>query len=97
MTGRGTMLNISRWTLKEGSYRAIQRFYNTILSWYMIVGSFNNYLFNPESDYHRRRNHHIKIGTRDLWFRSFLFLIVWESDPGFIGAIHPTQPELNPR
>ena len=28
-----TMRNISRWTSKGGSYRTIQRFYNTLLPW----------------------------------------------------------------
>ena len=31
MSGRVTMLGISRWAEKEGSYRTIQRFYNTVL------------------------------------------------------------------
>jgi IS4 transposase len=33
MTGRVTMLNISRWTEKGGSYRTIQRFFSTSLPW----------------------------------------------------------------
>ncbi len=33
MTGRVTMLGISRWTDKGGSYRTIQRFFNTKLLW----------------------------------------------------------------
>ncbi len=32
-SGRITMLGISRWTEKGGSYRTIQRFYHTVLSW----------------------------------------------------------------
>jgi putative transposase len=32
-SGRITMLGISRWTEKGGSYRTIQRFYHTALSW----------------------------------------------------------------
>ncbi|MCG9126770.1 transposase [Candidatus Poribacteria bacterium] len=52
MTGRVTMLNISRWTSKGGSYRTIQRFYNTVLPWSMMCWLFfKNYLFDPESDY----------------------------------------------
>ena len=30
MTGRVTMLNISRWTGQGGSYRTVQRFFNTV-------------------------------------------------------------------
>ncbi len=33
MTGQVTMLNISRWTSKGGSYRTLQRFFNTVLPW----------------------------------------------------------------
>ena len=33
MTGSVTMRNISRWTQKGGSYRTIQRFYNTVIPW----------------------------------------------------------------
>jgi len=33
MTGRVTMLGLSRWTEKGGSYRTIQRFFNTTVSW----------------------------------------------------------------
>jgi hypothetical protein len=32
-SGRITMLGLSRWTEKGGSYRTIQRFYGTIVSW----------------------------------------------------------------
>jgi hypothetical protein len=31
MTGGVSMRNISRWTSKGGSYRTIQRFYNTLI------------------------------------------------------------------
>jgi len=33
MTGRVTMLGISRWTEQGGSYRTIQRFYNSVIGW----------------------------------------------------------------
>ena len=33
MTGRVTMLGISRWTEKGGSYRTIQRFFNSSIGW----------------------------------------------------------------
>jgi len=33
MTGRVTMLNISRWTEKGGSYRTVQRWYYTVVPW----------------------------------------------------------------
>ncbi len=36
MTGRVTMLGISRWTEQGGSYRTIQRFYNTSIVWLKV-------------------------------------------------------------
>ena len=33
MTGRVTMLGLSRWTEKGGSYRTIQRFFNSPIRW----------------------------------------------------------------
>ena len=30
MTGRVSMLNLSRWTSEGGSYRTVQRFFNTV-------------------------------------------------------------------
>ena len=33
MTGRVTMLGLSRWAGNGGSYRTIQRFFNTTVSW----------------------------------------------------------------
>jgi hypothetical protein len=36
MTGRVTMLGLSRWTEKGGSYRTIQRFYNTNIVWLKV-------------------------------------------------------------
>jgi len=36
MTGRVTMLGLSRWAGKGGSYRTVQRFYNTVLPWPLL-------------------------------------------------------------
>src|SRR5438876_401276 len=33
MTGRVTMLGISRWTGSGGSYRTVQRFFATVIPW----------------------------------------------------------------
>lgn len=33
MTGRVTMLGMSRWTESGGSYRTVQRFFNTTIAW----------------------------------------------------------------
>ena len=52
MTGRVTMLNISRWTSKGGSYRTGQRFFNTVVPWTTLFWVFfRTHLFDRESDY----------------------------------------------
>lgn len=52
MSGRVTMLNISRWTLQGGSYRTIQRFFNTTIPWQMICWLFfRTHLLDRKSDY----------------------------------------------
>ena len=52
MTGSLTMRNISRWTQKGGSYRTIQRFYNTVIPWGTLSWVFfRTHLFDPESVY----------------------------------------------
>ncbi|MCK5818696.1 MAG: transposase [Psychromonas sp.] len=33
MTGRITLLSINRWTEKAGSYRALQRFFESHINW----------------------------------------------------------------
>ena len=52
MTGRITMLSISRWAEKGGSYRTIQRFFGSVLPWSeMKVKFFATPLFNPQHEY----------------------------------------------
>ena len=52
MTGRVTMLGISRWTEKGGSYRTIQRFFGKKLPWLQISWLFvRHHLLNPEDEY----------------------------------------------
>ena len=36
LTGRVTMLGISRWTGKGGSYRTVQRFFQTVIPWPLV-------------------------------------------------------------
>ena len=40
MTGRVTMLGLSRWTDKGGSYRTIQRFFYTVIPWAQVFWTF---------------------------------------------------------
>ena len=52
MTGQVTMLNISRWTSEGGSYRTVQRFFNTVIPWGSIYWVFfRTYLLDRESPY----------------------------------------------
>ena len=52
MTGQVTMLNISRWTSEGGSYRTVQRFFNTVIPWGTVYWVFfRKYLLDRESAY----------------------------------------------
>lgn len=52
MTGRTTMLGISRWTDKGGSYRTIQRLYHTKISWADVLWTvFQKWLWDPREEY----------------------------------------------
>jgi len=52
MTGRITMLSISRWAEEGGSYRTIQRFYNSTIPWGMVLWLFfKAHLYRPGTDY----------------------------------------------
>src|SRR6266550_5483683 len=52
MTGRVTMLGISRWTGQGGSYRTIQRFFATTLPWANLFWLFfRTHLFRADDVY----------------------------------------------
>jgi putative transposase len=52
MTGRVTMLGMSRWTDKGGSYRTIQRLFATGIPWALVFWLFfRQQLFNPDEVY----------------------------------------------
>ena len=49
MTGRVTMLGISRWTEEGGSYRTIQRFYQSVINWAKVNWVLiRHHLLDPE-------------------------------------------------
>lgn len=52
ISGRITMLGLSRWTEKGGSYRTIQRFYHTVLPWEAIQWLFFQIRFLKPADEH---------------------------------------------
>jgi hypothetical protein len=52
ITGRVTMLGLSRWAEKGGSYRTIQRFFYTVIPWTQVFWDFfHEHLHDPEDDY----------------------------------------------
>jgi len=52
MTGRVTMLGISRWTGVGGSYRTVQRFFSTLIPWASLFWLlFRSHLFDPDDLY----------------------------------------------
>src|SRR5438093_8551188 len=52
MTGRVTMLGISRWAGKGGSYRTVQRFFATLLPWASLLWLFfRTQLFHRDDVY----------------------------------------------
>ena len=52
MGGRVTMLGLSRWAGKGGSYRTVQRFFNTVIAWPTVFCNFfMRHLFLPGTEY----------------------------------------------
>src|SRR5262244_4186017 len=52
MTGRVTMLGISRWAGKGGSYRTVQRFFSTVIPWAILFWVFfRHHVYCPDEVY----------------------------------------------
>lgn len=52
MTGRVTMLGISRWSEKGGSYRSVQRFFSTAIPWAQVFWAFlREHLLDRQNTY----------------------------------------------
>jgi putative transposase len=52
MTGRVTMLGLSRWTAKGGSYRTLQRFFYAIIPWAQVfLAFFREHLLDQRDTY----------------------------------------------
>ena len=52
MTGRVTMLGLSRWTEKGGSYRTLQRFFATVVPWTaLLVQFFQTHLWQRDHEF----------------------------------------------
>jgi len=52
MSGRVTMLGLSRWAGQGGSYRTVQRFFNAVISWpNLFCQFFGRHLYRPGGEY----------------------------------------------
>jgi len=52
MTGRVTMLGLSRWAGKGGSYRTVQRFFATVIPWATLLWVFfRHHVYRPGEGY----------------------------------------------
>jgi len=52
MSGRVTMLGLSRWAGKGGSYRTVQRLFNAVISWPDVFCKFfMRHLYRPGAEY----------------------------------------------
>jgi DDE superfamily endonuclease len=52
MSGRVTMVGIARWSEQGGSYRTVQRFYNRVIPWGMVLWLFfEAYLYQEKTEY----------------------------------------------
>jgi len=52
MSGQVTMLGVSRWTEKGGSYRTVQRFYNKVIPWGLVLWLvFRTHLYREGDEY----------------------------------------------
>lgn len=52
LSGRVTMLGLSRWAGKGGSYRTVQRCFNAVICWPQIFCNFFvGHLYHPDEEY----------------------------------------------
>jgi putative transposase len=85
MTGRVTMLGISRWAGTGGSYRTIQRWFYTISPWtQVLVCFFHQHLFQPNAIYILAGDEVVvtKAGTRTFGLDRFFSGLLQKVVPG---------------
>jgi putative transposase len=85
MTGRITMLGLSRWTGPGGSYRTIQRFFHTVLPWATILWIFvRTHLLRRDDQYLLVGDECVvtKAGTETYGVDRFFASIVGKPVPG---------------
>jgi hypothetical protein len=85
MTGRVTMLGISRWADKGGSYRTVQRWFNKVLPWAQIGWLFfRMHLYRPGEVYLAVGDERVisKAGKKTFGLERFFSSIVNKPIPG---------------
>lgn len=85
MSGRVTMLGISRWTEKGGSYRSVQRFYNTAIPWLTVLWVFfREQLLNRDDSYLRAGDESVvtKAGKASYGLNRFFSSLYGKPVPG---------------
>ena len=85
MTGGVTMRNISRWTTQGGSYRTVQRFFNTLMPWQTLYWVFfQTHLFDPDDVYLLAGDETVvsKIGHKTYGLSRFFSSTLGKAIPG---------------
>ena len=85
MPGGVTMRNISRWTTQGGSYRTVQRFFNTVLPWQTLYSVFfQTHLFDPDDVYLLAGDETVvpKIGNKTYGLSRFFSSTIGKAIPG---------------
>jgi putative transposase len=103
MTGRVTMLGISRWTEKGGSYRTVQRFFYTVNPWATVFWLFfRQYLLDAKATYILAGDESIvtKAGKKSYGLDHFFSSLYGKPVPGLsffaLSLIHVAQRRSSP-
>lgn len=85
MTERMTMLGISHWAEKGGSYRTVQRFFSTVIPWANVFWLFfRQHLFDLEAIYILAGDESaVTKSEKNARIRPVLFPPVWQTGTGF--------------
>ena len=87
MTGRVTMKGLSRWTDQGGSYRTVQRFFHTSISWCKLQWVLiRHHLLAPDDVIVMGGDEVVvtKSGKQTHGLDRFFSLSVWQSRPGAV-------------
>ena len=85
MTGGVSMRNISRWTTQGGSYRTVERFFNTLLPWQTFCWVFfEAHLMDPDDIYLLAGDETVvpKIGDKTYGLSRFFSSTLGKAIPG---------------